>query len=808
MIISTSWIRDFVDFPELEPEELGKKFTLRCAEVEEVVAFGAALEQVVVAEIKSIRPHPEAEKLSLVTFTYGGETDKEVVCGAPNVEPGLKVPYAPIGVTLPNGLTLEPRKIRGILSDGMLCAEDELGLGDSHDGLLILGKDAKIGVPVLEALGRSKDTLLDIDNKSLTHRPDLWGHYGIAREFSAIFGKPLATPYDSAWEKSLSKNFTKGKSPIRPRVEKGTSCLGYCGLTIENVTVKPSPDWMQHRLLALGLRPINNMVDIGNYVMLELGIPLHIFDFDNIENSEIIIKQAAAGEKVTMLDDSEVTLTAEDTIVADPKGALVVAGVMGVERSGVTDKTNKIFIETANWHAAKTRLTSQRTGIRSDSSQRYEKSLDSNLLERTILRATELVLELCPGAKIIGDLEYDGPDRSKIKPLVIDISLSRINQVLGTSLEAREVVTALSALDFQTSEKKGVFTVSVPSYRATKDIECGADIIEEVGRMIGYENIKAKSPLCTVSPVSLDRPKVLSRQIQDFIVTHGKALEVMTYPLVGEKLLARAQWPSNNSELVLKNALSVEQNRPRPSQIPSILETVSLNQKHYWAFRMFELGRSYQPDEKDFSTESSELTLAFFNREEHTYTDAIETTEALLQYLKLSYKVEDTNPKLDCSTLPNNWSGRHPTLSQQILVMGKVVGGICAVHPLILSEFKIKGNLSITSIDLSTFEARELKDRTAYSPLPRFPSAEFDCTVITGKRVPVGEVLKVLNKLKIKEVIDTKVVDVFDLSKEENAVTVRAILQDPEKTLPGEFIKECETKILAALSKAGFPLRS
>ena len=334
MLISLNWINDFSPIPDLSPEKITEDFTLSTAEVEEFTHVNNHLSQIIIAKVDEVRPHPEADRLRLVKFQTG-DGQREVVCGAPNVRPGITVAYAPIGVTLPNGLTLEARKIRGVLSEGMLCSPDELGVGEDADGIWELPDDAPLGTTLAEFLKSESDIIIDVDNKSLTHRPDLWGHFGIAREFSAIYESELQDRFDETWEKKLEAKCSKDPAPITVSVKSDTSCLGYFGLTVENVQVTESPLWMQQRLTAVGLRPINNMVDIGNYVMLELGIPMHIFDKNKIGDSKIIVRRAKEGQKLAMLDESTAELEPDDTVVADGTKPLVVAGIMGGAESGV-----------------------------------------------------------------------------------------------------------------------------------------------------------------------------------------------------------------------------------------------------------------------------------------------------------------------------------------------------------------------------------------------------------------------------------------------------------------------------------------
>ena len=402
MLISLNWIKDFVEIPEMPPKELGSLFTLATAEVEDVIVKGAALKPILCVEIKSFKPHPDSDKLNLVTFDYGKGQLKEVVCGAPNVKVGLHVPYAPIGTTLPNGMTLEPKKIRGILSDGMLCSETELGLGEGKGGLMELGTDAIPGTPLPDYLKIESDIILDVDNKSLTHRPDLWGYLGLAREFAANHKKPLKNRFNSEWEKKIEGNFNKAMSPIKVEVSQDSSCLAYYGLSLDIPTMGQTPAWMKNRLESVGLRSINLIVDISNYAMVELGMPNHIFDRTKINGGKVSIRRAGHEMKFKTLDDQDRDLIASDTVIFDSERPLVLAGLMGGLESGVVPETTKIFLEVANWEAPEVRKTSVRLGLRTDSSQRYEKTLDSNMCYRTLLRLVELISELCPGSTTVG----------------------------------------------------------------------------------------------------------------------------------------------------------------------------------------------------------------------------------------------------------------------------------------------------------------------------------------------------------------------------------------------------------------------
>ena len=803
MYISIDWIKDYVELPDLSPEELAVRFTMATCEVEEVKTTGALLEKVRIVQITEIQNHPDSDHLHLVKFT-DGKGSWEVVCGAPNVAVGKKVPYAPLGTTFAGGFTLVPKKIRGIMSEGMLCSETELEIGNDDSGLKIFPDDAPLGISVAEYLGVKGDILFDIDNKSITHRPDLWGHYGMAREFAAVFRNELKNPFSLEWEKKIQGWFSSDKPPVTIEVDKDSANLGFKGLSMDNITIKDSPQWMQERLNACGMRPINNIVDISNYVMLELGMPNHIFDRDTNRGGRIVVRRAGENMKFTTLDEVERDIVPTDTMVCDAEGPASIAGIMGGLDSGIADTTSRIFLEAANWVDAEVRRTSTRLGLRTDALQRYEKSLDSQMLDNTIYRLVELIKESCPEATVVGGIVED--NMPEYTPLVIKISASRVCQVLGKEIPAEEIIRILESLDFGIAREGDSLTVTVPSYRSTKDIECEADIIEEIGRVIGYDNITPASPMNAITSVRLSEALQMSRKIKDYLVLNGKSLEIMTYPMVGEKLLDQAFWPEKNENLVLVNAMSPEHDRMRPSMIPSLLNTASLNQKTWSSFRMFEMGRSYIQDDKEFSKERYQLGVVFFDRKRSPFIEVADTMEGLMNSLNLPFRITTGYNKQN-PLLPEEWPGRHPSDFLDIQVMGGSCGFITSVHPLVCRNFKIKGQLVMAVLDLTDFQDKKMKDKTKYKPLAKFPSSTFDCTVVTDSRTPAEDVVKAMGRMKMKELDWVRIVDIFQLSEEQKTITVRTSFSDAEKTLSGDFIREAEDKVVETLKKAGFPLK-
>ncbi|MCB0328165.1 MAG: phenylalanine--tRNA ligase subunit beta [Bdellovibrionales bacterium] len=812
MLVSANWIEDFLTSPlsETERANIGEKLTLHVAEVDGVKAHGEHLKNISVVRIEKIEPHPNADKLRLATVQLGDGSTQKVVCGAPNIQEGMRVPYAPLGTSFPNGLVLEAKKIRGVVSEGMLCSAAELEIGDDHSGILDLGQDAPLGKAMHELLEINPDLVIDIDNKAITHRPDLWGHRGIARECGALLTPEFSDPYGPIWLADIEKKLPTNESPVPVRVEPDTCCIGYFGLAVDNVRVEPSPKWMQDRLAAVGLRPINNLVDIGNYVMLEIGGPLHMFDRTKIQGSEIVIRPAKDGESLELLDESTVHLSTNDTVVADSNRALVVAGIMGGEESGISDTTSQIFIEAATWERTAIRKTSTRLGVRTDSSQRFEKGLDPHLMKTTVLRAFELVLQLCPGAKAVGKLAYDGEDLASIKTSPITCSIEKMNKLLGGEFSSAEIQKTLSKLEFGVAIDGDTLTVAVPTFRATREFEHPADVAEEVGRIRGYGNLVPAPPIAPISPIDPLPILRLERKVREFLPLHGRFLEVQTYPLVGEKLLSQMLWKETGS-LVLKNPLSVEQDRMRPSLVPSLLSAIRENAKNFDKFRIFEVARSYHPSsgEEQYARESREVIIGVYEADgSDPFRPVIDTLEPLFEFLGAPAQCVATSEKVPHPLLPLDWEGRHPFATRTFTAYGKCLGEAAEIHPSLLRSLKIKGRLAIGLINLDAIAERSGSEKSHYQPLSRFPSSSFDCTVVMQPKDELESLMSALRKFKEKEVLDRKIVTEFCPTPEERYVTVRLHFGSSTETLSGERLKALEDSVLKHLDKNGYPLKT
>ncbi len=815
MKISVDWIKDFVELPtSLDDMELAQHITLGVCEVEGFERIGNILNQIIVADITDVVPHPNADNLKLATVNLGEGGSAVVVCGAPNCRIGIKAAYAPIGVNLPNGLTLKPKEIRGILSEGMLCAEDELGLSDNHEGLIELDKDIKAGQTMLQALGDRavSDLLLDIDNKSLTHRPDCWGHYGLAREFAAVFNQPFKDKFDAEWIRTLQARIAEdgGSPPVSIHVDRDSANLGFLGLSVDGVKIGSSPLWMRRRLHVAGMRPINTVVDISNYAMLETGIPNHIFDRTTICGSKIIVRRAGRDMDFTTLDGQVRRLCAADTVVCDAERESAIAGVMGGLESSVTEGTTQVMIEVANWVDAEIRRTGTRLGLRTDASMRYEKSLDSQQLMKGLLRIYELFLALVPGARAVGGIQSD--NMPSPVDLIIKTSPRRISKILGKNINEKTLTRVLESLGFRIDlipeGQNLTHAISVPTWRCTKDIECEVDIAEEIGRIIGYNNIKPLSPIQGISPLRLSPSKALMRKAQDFLVLRGRALEIMTYPLIGRQLLERTSWPILNEHLVLANAISPEHDRMRPSLIPSLLAAASANRREHETFRFFECGRSYTHIGGEFfSQDRYQIGIVFHAEKTNPFIDLSDTVENLLEYLKIPHRLSIANPADPHALVPANWPGSHPHEFLDIQIMNQSCGAILSLHPQVARAMKIKGRSGFAVLDLTDVMAKPQTQKHAFRPLDRFPSAEFDVTVVMPQHSYAEDAVSVVKGQGMKEIRSVGIQDVFELGKEGRAITLHIVFRDDQKTLDPEFLQRAEAAVITALASAGYPLR-
>lgn len=814
MQISLNWVREFCPFETTEsPREIATRFSLHTAEVESVFERCGGLEGVVAARIRRILPHPDAERLHVVETELGSGRTTEVVCGAPNVREGMVVPYAPAG-TVVGGQVLQEASIRGVVSKGMLCSERELGVSPEAEGLWELPEDVPPGTPLYEVFPELKDVILEIDNKSLTHRPDLWGHYGIAREFSAIYGTPLrplkvaerlaTRPGTPAIRVSISGEGVGGRDGM---------CRRYCGLQIDGVKIGPSPPWLRHRLLAAGTRPISNVVDVTNYVLHEIGQPLHAFDVAKISGGQIIVRRGNPGEKLRLLDGSEVELTPEDCVIADAREAVALAGVMGGAGSEVSESTVSVFLESANFSAVRIRRSSIRVGKRTESSLRFEKSLDPENARTGILRAARMILELCPGARVVGPLQDIG--YSPPAPIEIRTDASFISKRLGVEIPAEEVRDGLRRLGFGVRGRlEGEWSVKVPSWRATKDVSLAEDLVEEVGRIYGYGRIPAYPPSWSVEAPRGNPVRKMERAVKEFLALSAGLSEVFTYPMVGEAHCRRFGLDPS-AHLKLQNPISEDMDRLRREIVPIHLEKARENQRYFKSFGFFELGRVFwKPQERlrspELPTERRRVAglVCFERKDAENFYRVRDIVLGLLEHLRLrDPAVRSLDPAREGSAV-EPWA--HPRVYGRVTLSGIPVGSVYRVHPATARSLELAGDTIVFDLDFDAlFESprREI----AYSPPLRFPTVVFDVAVVAPERAEVREILNVIRDAAAERLISAEVFDVFTGPQSgpgKKSVAVHVTFGSPERTLDSAEVNALQTKVIEALTKAGYPLRS
>ncbi len=809
MQISLNWIRQFCPFETTEsPREIGARFSLHTAEVEHWSIRGSNLSQILVAAVLGVKPHPNADRLTVVEVDIGRGEKRDVVCGAPNVRPGILVPYAAPGIVV-DGHEIRETKVRGVLSQGMLCSEKELELSVDSTGLWELPPDALAGTPIATLRPDLRDVILEVDNKSLTHRPDLWGHHGIAREFSAIYHAPLlALKADDGLANS------RGQSQIRVSVEgKGVGgrdgfCRRYCGLQIDGVRVSPSPDWLRHRLAFIGARSVNNIVDVTNYILFELGQPLHAFDTQRIEGAEVRVRRAHQGEELDLLDGQEVKLDHEDLVIADARSAIALAGVMGGAGSQITESTTSIFLESANFAPARVRRASVRVGKRTDSSLRFEKSLDPENARTGILRAARMVLDLCPEAKVIGPLK----DLAHEPAQTIEISTSAaiLTRRLGAEIEAMEVRATLDRLGFLVrGDTGGEWKVRVPSWRATKDVSMREDLVEEIGRIHGYDQIKPFAPEWTCDSPRVNEHRRLERTAKEFLALHCGMSEIFTYSLVGAAHCQRFGLDPQ-SHLKLKNPMSEDMDRLRQEIAPMHLEKAVENQRYARSFGFFELGRVYRKKKdrrqaSDLPDERSHLAgcISFEKKIPENFYTVRHFVLSLLERLRVADA--QVVPPSEASIKP--WA--HPGVHARVRLRSKDCGQIYRVHPAIEAILGLEGDVILFDLDFDAlFESRQ-REIIYQSPL-KYPTVPFDVAVIAPERVPVSEIQEKIEKAAGKLLLSAEVFDVFhgeQSGQGQKSVAFHLIFGALDRTLSGEERKEIEERVMEALKSSGFPLR-
>lgn len=803
MKISFDILKKFVTPPrEFSGKELAEALTMSTVEVDDYTDQAKSLAGVVVGLVTKVSPHPKADKLKLATVDIG-KKEMEVVCGGVNLREGMKVAFATIGTRVRwhgqgDWVTLAKATIRGVESCGMACAAEELGLQDDkavEGGIMDLTHlEVSPGVSLAHALGLN-DVILDIDNKSITHRPDLWGHFGLARELAAMWQVPLYEPKAPRIKPEIDV-------PLMVSVKKPARLGRYLAVSVGHLKVAPSPQWLQNTLTSLGMRPINNIVDVTNYVMLELGQPLHAFDLDKLVSPEIVIRQAKKGEKFTTLDGVERELDESILMIADKKHAQAIAGVMGGQQSEVSDSTKTIVLESATFEAVNIRTTAAKLGLRTEASARFEKALDPNLAELALRRTVELLKEVCSGAKVLSPLVdvYNNPPSAQ----PIKLSLPWLYARLGIELPSEEVKSILGRLGFAVKVEEQEFLVTPPSWRATRDITIPEDLVEEVARIYGYSKIPLTLPKFSIEPSQRDLAQDLRWKMRDILIGAG-FVETLTYSFVDKNTLDKFGYGSakvGTDCLELQNPIDSNCRYLRPSLLPNLASQLAQNFYLNSKVKLFEIGRVFLNKESAWSMggKSSDklpaqryrLALAL---NEGSNQDNFRLLKGILEFLGEALGLKFG---FECYNETPGWAD-----SQRATVI--MLHGGNKVGYLAVSGGP--GNLPVGSamaeIDLELLPLGT--DIGGIKPIARYPSIVRDLSII----VPLSAVWKEIHSAisKLSPIIES--IELFDIYPEKGSLAFHITFRSPERTLKSEEVEEIINQAVNLLQdKFGATVRS
>ncbi|MHC4824563.1 MAG: phenylalanine--tRNA ligase subunit beta [Planctomycetota bacterium] len=806
MKISLNWISDFVDLSDVSAEKVADLLSLHTAEVEGIEVFGEAISDVVVGQVVACGQHPDADKLSVTEVDFGKGENVPVVCGAPNVREGLKIAFAPVGSRLPGDLKIKKAKLRGQVSQGMICSERELEMSEEHDGILELPEDAPVGAVLVDYLG-SRDHVLELDNKSLTHRPDLWGHYGFARELAALLDRPLKPlPSDVDWP--------SGESPWAIDLEDGVGCVEYGAVEIDLGGVpQPSGASIKQRLLAVGQRTVNDIVDLSNYVMLEIGQPTHAFDAATLKGQVVGVRKASEGEEFTTLDEELRVLSGEDMVVVDGGTPIALAGVMGGMDTEVCTETSRILLESAVFAATPVRRTAHRLALRSEASSRFEKTLDPAYAALATARFCHLLLKSRAEARIL----HAPAVRSSpaVEEVVVDFDLAWAEQLLGITLEKAQVVKTLEALGFGMEGTDGHFRVQVPSWRATKDIRLPIDLVEEVGRMYGYDRIQA-APLVGPVEVPAQQPeRLLGRRLAQRLVQVHRSYESQGYTFLDRSWAERLGRPVEDF-VRLANPVMADVDLIRRDPVPTLLEQVAENLKERGSGRLCEIAKGYEANSSGGTSERRWLGLvewgpadlpkdgqqSLFGGMRSIGLDLLKSTGITPAKLSLEPQGAD-------SILPD-WA--HPVQTLHWRSGETRLGWTCRVHPSILRDLDFGStDAAMLLFDLEAISALTFDAHPGFTSPSRFPGIKVDVALALPADLAYAEVESQLRRAGGKLLDSMELFDVYSgqgMEEGQRSLAFRCVLRAADRTLGEKEEQKFLRKVESAATEMGGNLRS
>lgn len=771
------------------PDDIAELLTHHSAEVEETADMALPFQNVVTGKLLSFEKIQGSDKLHVGQFDIGNGKKLQIVFGSVYVvKPGWILPVALPGAKLHVGEVKET-EFRSVKSQGMVCGDDELGIQNCRYGLTVFPKDTPIGIPVADALCFN-DFSFHIENKAITHRPDLWSHYGFARELSAILKKPLK-PY--AAKAPIPK---KGeKLPIR--IEDKNGCRRYCGLIMKNVVIEESPQWIRARLQAAGMRPVNNIVDATNYVMLELGQPMHAFDRRFVKTG-IIVRRSEIDEVFKTLDGQERRLPEDTVLVCDYERGIDIGGIMGGENSEIKGDTAEIILEAANFDAVRIRHSANALGLRTDAAQRFEKGLDPLMPPIAIHRCAELILKLCPNAEIAGPMAdvFVG----KPKKIAVKLSHERIENVFGAKVPRNSALRILGALAFKVKNPDAKeWNIEVPSFRAQGDIALDEDVIEEVVRIYGYDHLEPILPKLHISLPPENRERALKHAVRDIFSLALGFTETYNHSFY-DKIDAERCRLRDEDHLKLVNPLSADQTHLVISLIPNLLKNIVANSPIWNEMRLYEIGRTHKPQNSALPFEEKWVAGVLYDKNAHE--QFMEANGAAQTFLK---KFQAKTWKLAEGASPPY---AHPKKCAAIVIDGKEIGYIFELHPIVQSAFNIEGAIACFEINFTALVALGQAEKT-YKPIPKFPALMLDVSVAVPKRTPIQKIQETIDGAH-KFVSETECFDLFEdktLGADKKSVAFRIKLLSKDRTLNEKDLHAAQENIHKALRAIGGKVR-
>ncbi|MCK8817110.1 phenylalanine--tRNA ligase subunit beta [Natroniella sulfidigena] len=784
MKVSYNWLQEYVDF-DYTPEELAHQLTLAGLEVDGVEYQGEEITDIVVGEIKDIAEHENADKLSVCKVDIA-QQELQIVCGATNMEIGDKVPVAPVGTVMPDGMEIKEVELRGVRSWGMMCSTDELKLADDGvDGLFILSEDVEVGNKLVEELGLD-DIIIELDlTPNYAHCLSM---VGVAREVAALAGTEVKMP-----EAEVEEIEEQIKDWVKVEVADDELAPRYAGRIITGVEVKDSPRWLKKRLEAIGVRPVNNIVDVTNFVLMELGQPLHAFDYEQIAGQKIVVRRANSEEELVTLDDQQRELDEEMLVIADDQKPICLAGVMGGLNSEVDQQTTTIFLESANFVPGVVRSTAKKLGIHSDASHRFERGVDINLADVALERATELIAKICGGQVINGIIDLYP---TEVEEEVFTLNPKRVKKLLGVDLTAEDIKDLLEKLNFEV-EGAEELTVKVPTYRV--DINQKIDLVEEVARSYGYDQIEPIKPTGDIIQGKKTWPQKIEDRTRNILTDLG-LFEVQNYSFISPTAFDQINLPEDSQlrEVVkLGNPISQDYSVLRTTLLPNLLENIQLNlNRNVEEVSIFELGKVFIPTvEQELPLEELKLSAAVLKE---GLIDSWNLDAAGFFYLKgiledyfASLGIEEVN------FVANEHPSLHPGRTAKLEVAGEMIGYLGEVHPEVLDNYDLNQRVTVFELDFSAI-VKAATDIREYSQLPKYPALTRDIALVVKEEVTNQEIKDVILEIGDQILESIKLFDLYQgeqVPEGHKSLAYSLNYRVATRTLTDEEVNQVQAKI-------------